>query len=386
MKDADWERMLSQALAPAAEPEEELNQSIIRQLQERGRSKPKAKKRLSAGLLAAVLLLVLSVSAYAATRLFSAGQVAEMFGDRLLADAFESKDAVRIERSMASGDYHFTLHGLVTGAGLSEFKHLSEDLYPDRTYAVVSITRQDGKPMPDTDDPEYGKDPFFISPLVKGLKPWEANIFSMNGGYSEDVLDGVMYRLISLDEVEMFADRGVYLAISSGSAFYSSEAFRYDEKTGEIHAREDYPGASLLFELPLDAAKADRDKADAYLDSLSSPSSSHDSGTEEEWIKWMQELRAKIRDGETIGQTVPGSVKEMTYDDSGKIAYAFGERSVTMSPEDLFEEGQIGFSDRRLPISGGIDNTYEAVLFHRDENGVITGRIVILGEGSIPEF
>lgn len=29
---------------------------------------------------------------------------------------------------------------------------------------------------------------------------------------------------------------------------------------------------------------------------------------------------------------------------------------------------------------GGADDIYEAVLFHRDENGVITGRIVVLDE------
>ncbi|MBP1995750.1 hypothetical protein [Paenibacillus eucommiae] len=385
MKDADWERLLKQSLASAAEPEENLNQSIIHQLKERSQMKPTYRKRLSAGLLAAVLLLVLSISAYAATQLFSPKQVAEHLGDQLLADAFESKDAIQINQSMVSGDYRFTLHGLVSGAGLSEFSHSSEDIYPDRAYAVVSITRQDGKPMPNTDDPEYGKDPFFISPLIKGQKPWQVNIVTMNGGYNEIVIDGVLYRIIECDQVEMFADRGVYLAISSGTTFYRNEAFIFDEKTGEIRAREDYPGASLLFDLPLDAAKADHAKAEAYLEALLNPSSSQDSRSnedssdaeDEEWVNWINDLRAKIRNGETIGETLSASIKEVTYDASGNIIYTYGDRSLTMSLHDLFEEGQIGFSDRRLPISGG-DDIYEALLFHRDENGVITGRVVVL--------
>lgn len=384
MKDADWERLLKQALASEAEPGENLNQSIIIQLKESSQMKPKYRKRLSTGLLAAVLLLVLSVSAYAATQLLSAKQVAETFGDQLLANAFESKNAILINESTASGDYHFTLHGLVTGAGLSEFPHSSENLYPDRTYAVVSIARQDGKPMPNTNDPNYGEDPFFVSPLIKGQKPWLVNIVTMNGAYSENVIDGVMYRIIECSQVEMFADRGVYLAISSGSAFYSNEAFIYDEMTGEIKAREDYPGASVLFDVPLDAAKADPAKADAYLDALLNPSSTPDSTNdghfndieEEEWVSWLQDLHSKARNGESIGQTITESIQEVNYDKSGNMIYTYDDWSVTASVEDFFEEGHIGYSDR-FPISGK-DDIYKALRFHRDEYGVITGSIVIL--------
>lgn len=383
MKDADWERLLKQSLASEEEAEEKLNQNIIHQLKERRQLKHTYRKRLSTGLLAAVLLLVLSVSAYAATQLFSANQVAEHLGDRLLADAFESKDAIQINESIASGEYHFTLYGLVSGAGLSEFRHSAEAIYPDRTYAVLSITRQDGKPMPDIADPEYGKVPFFISPLIKGLDPGQFNIASMNGAYSEDVIDGVMYRLIECDQVEIFADRGVYLAISSDTTFYSTKAFRYDEMTGEIQAREDYPGAAMLFDLPLDAAKADPAKAKAFVEAhLSSQGSSERNidAEEEEWVSWMKDFKAKIRNGQRIGETIPESVKEVTYDDSGNIIYTFEDgRIVTESPEQLFEEGQIGFSDRRLSISRG-DGNYNALLFHRDENGVITGRVVVLDE------
>jgi len=399
MKDADWEQLLRQSLASTAEPEDKLDQSIIDQLKERSKMKLKYRKRLSVGLLAAVMLLVLSVSAYAAVQLFSAKQVAEHLEDQLLAEAFESKDAIQINQSKDSGDYHFTLHGLVSGAGLSQFKHSAEDIYPDRTYAVVSITRQDGKPMPKTNDPEYGKDQFFISPLIKGLKPWQVNIASMNGGYHEIVIDGVMYRLIECDQVEMFADRGVYLAISSGTTFYSNNAFMYDEASGEIHTREDYPGASVLFNLPLDAAKADPAKAKAYLDTLLNPTSEKDSKSNEpslsssssqnlsigerlkdvesgEWANAMTDLTIKIRNGESIGKTIPESIKEVSYDNSGNITYTYDDYNATYPLKDLFKDGQKGFSDQ-FSISGN-DDYYHALLFHRDEKGVITGRIVVL--------
>ncbi|KOR90246.1 hypothetical protein [Paenibacillus solani] len=387
MKDMDFEHLLRKSLASEAEPEDELNQMLIDQIKERRQLKTRYRKRLSVGLLAIVFLLVLSVSAYAAVQHFSAKQVAEHLSDQLLAEAFESKNAVQINQSKTSGDYHFTLHGLVSGAGLSEFKFSSEEIYPDRTYAVVSITRQDGKPMPPTTDPEYGKDSFFISPLIKGQKPWQVNILSMNGGYSETVIDGIMYRLIACDDVEIFADQGVYLAISSGSSFYSNDAFVYDENTGEIQAREDYPGASLLFDLPFDVTKADHEKAEAYLKSLAAPTSAEEDSAEageDEWVNWMDNIRAKIRDGETIGETIAESVKEVTYDDSGKnLIYTYGERRATMSFEGMFEDGQIGFTDRGISFSGD-GKTYEALIFHRDEHGIVTGRIIILDDQYFP--
>ncbi|MFC4600344.1 hypothetical protein [Cohnella hongkongensis] len=384
MKDADWERWLGQALASEAKPDDKLNMSILHRMRMRHQTKPKSVTKLSAALLAAVFLLVLSVSAYAATQLFGAREVAERLGDRLLAEAFDSDNAIRLDQSVASGDYRFTLHGLVSGAGLSEFPSSSEELYPDRTYAVVSIARQDGRPMPDTRDPEYGQDPFFVSPLIKGQKPWSVNIITMNGHYSETVIDGVAYRLLACDQVEIFADRGVYLAISSGSPFYSREAFDYDENTGESRAREDYPGASALFDLPLDRTKADPAKAEAYLEALLNPSASPaaDNGEriadaeDEAWVDWIAELRTRMRSGGTIGETIADSIQEVTYDDSGHFRYSYDDWSVEAAPEDFFREGQVGFSDR---FSGsGKDGRYRALLFHRDEHGVITGRIVLL--------
>lgn len=377
MKDADLERVLRQSLAADAEPDEQLNVNIIHQLKERNAMNFKYRKSLSAALLTAVLLLVLSVSAYAATQLFSAKQVAEKFGDGLLADAFESDDAIEINQSKEDGDYRFTLHGLVSGAGLSQFQHSAEEIYPDRTYAVVSIARQDGGPMPATSDDEYGKVPFFISPLIKGLKPWQFNIGSMNGAYNETVIDGIMYRLIECDQVEIFADRGVSLAISSGNTFFRNEAFSFDEATGEIEAKEDYKGAAVLFDLPLDITKANHEEAEAYIEKLLHPSQPKaEANPDQEWAEWVNEMRLKLRGGESISVVIPESVKEVTYDSSGNFLYEYNDWRITASPEDFFREGQVGDSDR-FSVSGD-DERYRALQFHRDENGIITGRIIEL--------
>lgn len=265
-------QLLKQALSPMVEPSEELNYKIIKQLKEKDIMKPVYRKRLSTILVTAILIFAMSVTAYAAWRILSPKQVAEHFGDKRLADAFNGKNAIVVNKSIVSGGYNFTLLGIVSGENLSDFKSSAQDIHSDRTYAVVSIAKEDGSEMPDTSSEEYGKVPFFVSPLIKGQKPWQYNIASMNGGYSECVIDGIMYRLIECDGVEMFADRGLYLCIST-SMFYDVNAFNYSEATGEITSRADYMGANAIFDLPLDIKKADHDKAEKYLKELMQPSS-----------------------------------------------------------------------------------------------------------------
>lgn len=377
MNDSEkWERMLRQALASPGEPEEKLNQSIINRVEERNSMNRVYRKRLSAGVMVAILTLVMSVTAIAATQFFRSDQVAVQLGEKMLAQAFESSDAIEVNQSVDSGDYKFTLHGIVSGAGLKELNgsDSANEIHPERTYAVVSIARQDGRPMPKTSDPEYGQESFFISPLIKGLKPWQVNIASMKGGYSEVVLDGIQYRLIECDGVEMFADRGVYLAISSGSPFYNSEAFAYNESTGEVTAKSNYNGVSLLMDLPLDKAKADPAKAEAYLKELLKEP---ESGTkadpaEEELANQIEDLKKRLADGKVI----PESVKEVTYDKEGRINYEYDGWSVKLSPEMLFAEGQTGFSDA-VQFSEA-DGHYLGLQFHKNEKGVITGRVVDL--------
>lgn len=392
MKDDELERLLHHALSSAPEPGELLNQQVTRHMQDDSRGKNVLRKKYTVGLFVAALLLTLSISAYAAVQFLRPDQVATHIGDTLLAEAFQSKEAVPMNQTASSGEYVFTLHGLVSGASLSGLPHSSEELYPSRTYAVVSISRQDGVPMPDTSDPEYGQDPFFISPLIKGQEPWRVNIASMNGGYHDIVIDGIMYRLIACDQVEIFADRGIYLAISSGSPFYSTAAFEYDAATGEVHARADYAGASLLFDLPLDASKADPKQAQNYLEDLLNPQSERNketSGTEptgdiDKYAASVAKIREAIRNGDSIGETVEGSVQEVDYDESGNITFEYDGIRSTVPLETVFEEGHTGFSTNNFPMSGD-GHRYIVVLFHRDDQGTITARHVVLDPAYAPQ-
>jgi len=384
MKDSDqWDRMLSQALASEEGPDERLNQNLIRRIEERKTMKPTYKKRFSVGLIVAICTLVLSVSAYAATQLFSSKEVAEHLGEGTLAKAFASSDAIEINQTEVSGDYKITLHGIVSGSGLRELENPSSEISPEKTYAVVSIANADGTPMPKTSDPEYGEVPFVVSPLIKGQLPWQVNIATMSGGYSETVLDGVMYRMIECDGVEMFADRGVYLAVIGGAGFISSEVIAYDDKTGEVSAKADYPGAAIVFDLPLNRSKADPAKAEAYLQELLKPHSSDknaepaetvaaDSDPEAEMARQLEEWKKKVPEGTTI----PESVKKVTYDDQGRLIYEHDGWNVKLTPDQLFEEGQTG--DSAAVQFSASDDQVLALVFTKESNGDITGKVVEL--------
>ena len=242
-------------------------------------------RKLQAG--RACVLVVGSVSTYAAWRLLSAGDVVKEYGDLKLAEAFTGKDAVPVNESQICGNYRVTLLGAVSGENISDYLehgsnrtfYLSSDgqylaLEDDRLYTVVAIEHADGTPMPATSDDTYGDETFFVSPYIKGLDPRDYNSFTLNGSYTELVIDGVQYRILETTNVELFADRGVYIGVNDGP-FYESDAFLYNEATGEITRNESYPGLNALFTLPLDPARADPAAAQAWLDALGQANQDH---------------------------------------------------------------------------------------------------------------
>ena len=89
----------------------------------------------------------------------------------------------------------------------------------------------------------------------------------MGGAYSQFIENGILYRLFNCDDIEIFADRKLYLCVTD-TPFYPTEAFHMDEATGLITEAKDFDGLNILFDLPLDPAKADPERAKQYIDSL----------------------------------------------------------------------------------------------------------------------
>lgn len=359
--------LLNEALSPKNEPDETLDQKIIRQIKEKDMDHRKVKRRIPAAALVAILVLALSTTAFAAWKLLTPTEVAEKTGNQQLAEAFNGEGALQINKTENARGYAITLLGLVSGKGLSGY---STDVDEEKTYAVVSIGHEDGSPMPDSTDEDYGQVPFFVSPLIKGLEPWKYNIATMGGGYCEFVNDGILYRLIECDSIEMFADRGLSLCVSD-TAFYNTEAFNYDESTGEISPNTSYQGVNVLFDLPLDPAAANPAAAQKYIQDMNTNEAKERESNND--MEAQAERDAQIEAALQTATLLEDSVKELTAGSNGLMSYIYDGSEFALDPQYLFEEGQTGMADQKFVIEeeeGVIDRI---VCFSKDDSGVIKG-------------
>ncbi len=266
----DFDMLLKEALGSRETPAPELIAKTKRRMIREGKDMKKntMKRYLRTAAAVAVLVLGINTTAFAAWHFLNPGKVAEELSDGLLSAAFDSDTAININQTIPSGGYNFTLLALVSGKDITEHQTYADgELLSDRTYAIVAIQKEDGSPMPETTDPEYDNTFFYISPYIKGLKPWQVNAHTLNGGHTEKVVDGVLYRIIECDEITMFADREIYLGINEGS-FFNKNAFIYNEETGELKSNTSFEGISAVFSLPIDKSLADKEKADKYLENI----------------------------------------------------------------------------------------------------------------------
>ncbi|MDE7321139.1 MAG: hypothetical protein K2N73_00150 [Lachnospiraceae bacterium] len=269
MKDK-LDSLLEHALAPMELPEKKLNDQILRKVKEKKDMKQEQvyyKRRIPAAALITVCMLILcSSTALAVYRYLSPAEVATETNDNALQKAFLGEDAILVNETQESGGYKVTLIGSVAGKNISDFlmKNGKGEVLEDRIYTIITIERADGTPMPDTSSDEYGEESFFASHYIHGLDPNVYSMMSMNGSYTEFVNNGVQYRILDMDNIEMFADRGIYVGVNSGT-FYDRNAYSYNESTGEMSCNESYTGVNVLFQLPMDVRKADPSAAEAYL-------------------------------------------------------------------------------------------------------------------------
>lgn len=263
--DKNIDELLKAALTPDAAPQASLNIQVLMKAKERTNMVNRKRFRAAAVTAAATLLLG-SLTAFAAYKYLNPSQVASELEDTALQSAFTGEDAVFVNENQEMNGYRITLLGSVAGTDISDFVAYDNGIaLDDRIYTVVAIEHTDGTPMPDTSSDEYGNEPFYVSCYVKGLDPKVYSIASMHGNYSAFVKDGIEYRLMEMDNIEMFADKGIYVGANSGS-FYDVNAYIYNENTGEMTRNADYDGVNALFTLPIDPAKADPAAAAAYLE------------------------------------------------------------------------------------------------------------------------
>ena len=277
-------------------------------------------------------MILATGSVLAATKYLKMGEVAEKSGIEM-EHSFSEENVTEINETKEAGEYRFTLLGIASGEAWVQSSLSQQITDLQGMYAAVAIERLDGTSMADTSDEQYAELRFFISPLIAGLKPWQYNIVSMNGGYTDIVEDGILYRLISCDDIALFADRELYLCISD-TVFYDTNAYQYDENSGKISRNTEYDGINLLFSLPIDASKADRAAAAAYLERLEQ-SWTEDSKDEAEGLeeveKLMSQLEILLADGKyeeaLTGFIAVGELSVIAPDKDGTYCYEYSDET-----------------------------------------------------------
>lgn len=359
-----FDQILKQALAPDQTPDLRLNQKILNQVKER--EEMKKRRKWVPGIVFSLVLVLAAGSGvvYAAYRLLTPEQTAEKIGDKKLAEAFSGEDAVDINETQHFEKFDVTLMGIASGRDIAEYvTEKNGEILNDRTYIVTAVSRTDGTPMPEnTSDEAYGDLQFFVSPLIQGCNPALVNVISMDGVYTEFIQDGVLYRLTECSNIEIFADRTVYLCVSDGSS-YNEEAYNYDETTGEISRAEDYKGVNALFELPLDLALADPEAAEEYLAPLTGEG--EDASEEETYI-----LGSKEAD-EFMEKVTPENIDQYAERIEDSVQ-TFGADEDNLMYEYTMEDGEhiARYLDRARDFPDGKPGMSERIAYFHDEGGV----------------
>lgn len=219
---------------------------------------------------AALLCLLCAGGVAAAGYLLRPEQVARQMDQNDLSALFAGPDAVEVNETQQANGYTVTLLGLTSGANVTGYwSSRWEGSAPesDRSYAVVAVRHTDGTPMQAlSDDGEMTLTNSLVSPLLASpdCPVMEYNVFTMNGARSDLVSEGVRYILVETDSLEPFADRNPQLAVileDEASVATLQKHYAQDPATGAITPDTAGTGSYLLFDLPIDPAKADPGKA-----------------------------------------------------------------------------------------------------------------------------
>lgn len=324
-------------------------------------------------ILAAALVCLLSVTALAVGLLLGPREAARALDAPALAAAFENGDAIAVNETVAKGGYKATFLGVAAGRDLELYGLLDED-GAGQTYAVVAIEHEDGTPMTMEENLD-----FCVSPLVGGLEPWQHNIATMGGAFSARVIDGVYYRLAQCDDVSIFADRGLYLAVLD-QPFIDGTAYTLDAD-GALAPSADYAGLNALFPLPIPADKADPAAAQAYLDAQGQPAPEQEPVPGDEPMTQAFARYAAMDPAQLpqLGTLVQDSQQTLVPDAEGRVRAQYeGEAGGVTGGDgvlaaDLFPGGNAGWALDALFASGeGEQAQLYASLYRLDEAGAVT--------------
>ncbi len=228
--------------------------SLMKQRAERKDEKALPKKKPIKVIAAvAVIIALLSATVLAASYILSAKEVAEYLGDKEIAAMFSESGCE--PQTISNGTYDVTFLGKTTGTMLNKTEGFEAE--EARTYAVIAIRRTDGTPLSLADGM-----PVQPVPVIEGYMPFRT--WGVTESASGTACEGILYYLFNYENLEIFADRTVSIALIDGGMFPTPEVLTTDE-SGKIVYAEGYTGIKGIFELPMDEAKADPEEAEKLL-------------------------------------------------------------------------------------------------------------------------
>ncbi|MCQ2491815.1 MAG: hypothetical protein MJ087_02105 [Lachnospiraceae bacterium] len=325
-------------IAPCESEKDRMLQNIMNNKEETNMRKLTNVRKIASVAVMVLCLLVVSGTTYAGVKWYQAKQIAERLGEKKLARYFGETNPVIKE----TGAYRIAFLGVVSGKNISS---QMGDVNQKKTYAAVAVERKDGQDMTE-------EDVVVISPFVKGVDPQLFNIYTLNGGAISTYMDGIYYGIADCTDLEIFADRGVYLGVMDGPAM--KKAYIFDQKSGEITSDESYKGLNALFKIPLDKKLGDEKKAQAYLSGLSDQLENDEAEGVDE---------TNIDDVLAHATYMEGSRKEVKPDDAGMIHYVDKDTGLdAMVHKETVVEGE------KTYIISEDDNGKYVYVFEKEEN------------------
>jgi hypothetical protein len=363
-------------------------------------------KHLGAMLFAAALIAVSAVTVFAFTykrpaevaeelhapvlaEMFEEAAVSEAKAAETLSENGETTEVIKqadINESITSGKYTYTLLGILTSDETAEYQTIGSE-GKSNTYVVVAIANADGTFFDKETyyDPKSDSDNFSVTPLLTGIAPRDRGVF-WNGGATENIIDGVIYRILSTDDLEIFADKGVKLVVHT-ETWVDNNAYYYDEEIQDYVLNKDFEGSAVMFDLPLDKSKGDPEKVAQYF--------ADQKAEEENPTPLPPEIQAQMdamkpaqEDAANIDWTDAIAVKEVsgtfTPDADGLIKFniysdEIGGTGGTVRVSDIFPDGKpatIIYGGTSLGAKSPEDVTFSATRYTLNEDGTVTIEMV----------
>lgn len=133
-----------------------------------------------------------------------------------------------------------------------------EEIIPDKTYAIFTLKADDGQEIlwnKITDISQIG-----FNVAIKGYDPGSCTIGQNEQYYYEE--SGVLYYVCDITDAGLFADKELHVSVF-GCHSPDGRILRMDEN-GDPYFVESYDGFKAMFDLNLDEALADSEKAKEY--------------------------------------------------------------------------------------------------------------------------